>query len=273
MPYNPYKTFTLLQDRDPNNGKGSLHNAKLNRIIGQQTVDIFTYETDTYFRANLQYKSRPICQTYGSYTNYLDSLNAQFFSEKHAPEFVMYCNKTIDLRNAGWEEAYTKIALLSRYQYIDTVLLPSKNEGSPPDTFVIMQKRKMPLETKVSVLTDTVMQLNSKIAIPSSPGLIIARITAHYTMLGALQKILYHPAPPLIAVSDSVGRSNSYLHPLPIIRSGFIVNKDFESQEDAIKFFKGTADGLSKPKHFTFLSGDGNFTTNYPLTLLEVIIQ
>jgi hypothetical protein len=273
-PHNPFGTFTRLQKpTEPTNASGALHSAKLRRIIGNQTVDIFTIEADTYFRGQLNYRSRPVCQTYSTYTAYLDSINAAFFTSPTAPAFVLYCNRTLDKRNVGWDESKTKIALLSHYVYADTVLLPPRVVKHNVDTFVVLKRRPQPLRVHYRTLFDGEMAVNQPLTVPKVDGLVVASIAPRYTFVGTLAKIFYQPGMPQLAVAQAGGQVFRYSQPVPVLESGIIINRDFDTQVDALRFFGQQPDGPSAPVSLTWLSGKHNFKPKARLKLVAVTFQ
>ncbi len=92
---------------------------KIIHIIKNGSVDILPTEISLINIHNLKYNPRPIPQTYSAYTPRLDSLNANKYLGKNAPDFLIFDNnQTIDNRYAFWEESKTKLAIFTNYELV-----------------------------------------------------------------------------------------------------------------------------------------------------------
>jgi hypothetical protein len=109
-------------------------NAKLNQnmqsLIGESAVAQIPSDQLVGKAFDLNLISPPIPQQYSAYTPWLDETNANFFSGKHAPLFILLSRPTaIDGRNPKWESPLSQIAVLCSYRaetYDDTWLLLKK---------------------------------------------------------------------------------------------------------------------------------------------------
>jgi len=99
VPNKPFKNIdaiftsdvhTRLEKISNNNLKTRVFDKNITTLIGDATVD--TYPTfTTYFYVNdLNWKPRPIFQSYITYTPYLDNKNAAFLKSEEAPEFIIW---------------------------------------------------------------------------------------------------------------------------------------------------------------------------------------
>ena len=130
-------TFLYLNLRRLNvsNSKPDLLNEiifnKKNRINfnKKETFDIYPYLTSIAYFNNLNYKPRPIIQSYSCYTYKLDSINSVFFQNKHVDYIIFHNSPTnltwggpkllgnsIDNRYFMFEEPITKIQILNNYE-------------------------------------------------------------------------------------------------------------------------------------------------------------
>ena len=58
--------------------------------VGNNTVDIISYEQGVLLLNDLNWHPRPVFQSYSAYNQHLLELNAKFFIGSNAPKFVIY---------------------------------------------------------------------------------------------------------------------------------------------------------------------------------------
>jgi len=69
---------------------------KISEVVGQATVDIFSWEQGVLLINELSWQPRPIFQSYSVYTPALIDMNGDFYASNQAPEFVIFKLQTID---------------------------------------------------------------------------------------------------------------------------------------------------------------------------------
>lgn len=116
---NVNKLTNYLQNVSINNLKPRVLDKNITTLIGNATIDSYPNYT-TYFAANtLNWKPRPVFQSYITYTSYLDNVNARFYSSKQAPEFILWSNdgplRCIDGRYLLNDSPATLLAILNHY--------------------------------------------------------------------------------------------------------------------------------------------------------------
>jgi hypothetical protein len=90
--------------------------------IGNNSVDIFPWNIRLLIENNLNYKPRPVIQSYSSYTKYLEELNFNFYNSEKAPKYVIYDYESIDNRYPLFDEPKVNYLLTKKYSVIDTIL-------------------------------------------------------------------------------------------------------------------------------------------------------
>src|SRR5262245_54816882 len=91
---------------------------RLRQIIGSATVDVFGYNQCYAFFNELNYRPRPIFQSYVAYSPHLAKLNEQRYLSDARPEFVLFRLTAIDKRLPALEDALLFRALLINYDPI-----------------------------------------------------------------------------------------------------------------------------------------------------------
>ncbi len=101
---------------------------KLRNEIGDDYCDVYPWDYSLIAANNLNWRPRPVIQSYASYTPWLDSLNAEWFSSVLAPEYLIWemkrgagtfnigYSESIDHRYLLNDEPQTLLSLFSNYR-------------------------------------------------------------------------------------------------------------------------------------------------------------
>ena len=93
---------------------------KLRQQIGASSVDVFGYNQAYAILNHLNFRPRPIFQSYAAYNERLMRLNEQFYASRAAPDFVLFRLTPIFERFPPLEDALVLRRLLLDYQPIDS---------------------------------------------------------------------------------------------------------------------------------------------------------
>lgn len=151
---NDYKLFVLT------NGNFNLHpntnnfSPEIKAKIKDKTVDVFPWNIHMILENKLNYKPRPVIQSYSAYNKYLEDLNFNYYNSEKAPEFVFYDYESIDGRYPLFDEAKVSLVLSKNYQISDTLthnnrkmLLLEKKANAKPLKFVKINEYAMLLDS------------------------------------------------------------------------------------------------------------------------------
>ncbi len=166
------------------------------KMIGVKTADIYPWDY-TYIAANnLNWQPRPVLQSYASYTQDLDLLNARHFESEKAPEFLIWelrkitrdihggTLESIDGRYLLNDEPETLMAILCNYE------LAARQGGIFPA--MIYQKRKETLSSSSKVISTTNANWNKWIDVPvTASGIIKASVDIQRSLSGKLKSFSY----------------------------------------------------------------------------------
>ncbi len=86
--------------------------------VGGETIDALPTELGVLFLNDLNWRPRPVIQSYAAYTPALIELNARHFRSERAPRFVLLRYGTIDNRLPGADDAGAFEALLEGYRIV-----------------------------------------------------------------------------------------------------------------------------------------------------------
>ncbi|MBP7281437.1 MAG: hypothetical protein KBA66_07675 [Leptospiraceae bacterium] len=207
--------------------------------IGNKSVDIYPYEVARVLSAGLNWKNRPVYQSYITSSEWLIEQNIKFFNDTNrAPEYLIFhsLNKkllTIDSRYLPHDELRT--ILLLRDIYEPTIL---------KDGFLLLRKRseiikpaiwKDELVIQSNVISPLVFG-NEEMNRFAKESICIGSFQLKKSLLGTLKRFFYKEEP--IYISYEFGDSARTFRYIPDLgESGLLVYPFLDSAEDLYDFF------------------------------------
>jgi len=210
-----------------------LPNSILN-IIGNNSIDAIPWDISSIYFNKLNYRPRPIIQSYITSSKILNTYNLNYYKKKNSSEFILFENRAIDNRYPFWSESLVKQLLISDYKPVDSLFVWKAGK----DTSFLLKKRTAPLKSTESLIQDTEIVFNKKYNIPKTNNLIYLSADIKYSVWGKLLKFLYQPPIIYIKLFFEDGLTDTYRIVVPEIKHGVIINKKIITQEDAYLLFK-----------------------------------
>ncbi len=201
----------------------------ISRIVGNNTVDVFSYEQGVAYLNHLNLHHRPIFQSYSSYTPLLNEINKNFFERNNAPRWLIFKLQSIDNRLPLEDDALALPYVLTNYHPVlaeKSYLLLEQNET----THTCKPKFEVTQETRFGEWTDVPGNDTSTIWL---------RLNIEYSMLGRFQTLILR-APPLdieIATADGWIRRTRLLP--AVAQAGFVVSPALFSTQDWVDWLQG----------------------------------
>ena len=193
-------------------------------LVGDRTIDSYPWDT-IYIAANqLNWRPRPVIQSYISYTPYLDQKNEEFFRSERAPEFLLWQKNhfggalgSIDGRYLMNDEPLTLLAILSyyfiRHETVDHILL---------------QYSAKPLLAVASISPVKRYQWEKWIAVPQgqtvSGSILRAQIEIERSIIQKMKLLVYKEFESYITYKFKSGTQKKYRLIVDNARSGVWVN-------------------------------------------------
>jgi hypothetical protein len=198
----------------------------IKNIVEHERVDVFGFEQGIALLNEVNYRPRPVFQSYSAYTPFLLNVNQAFYLSSSAPRFVLFKLQTIDGRIPAADDSMALDALLYNY--------------SP----VIAEKGYLLWKQRIERQSLPLRQLfrageaifYEKIDLPGDQPLIWAQIEWETPLLGKLRELLHKPAEVSIEITSDTGKTNSFRLVEPLARAGFIVSPLFHDTADVIDF-------------------------------------
>ncbi|MEJ1240032.1 hypothetical protein WBG78_17965 [Chryseolinea sp. T2] len=195
-------------------------------LVSKESVDIFPTEVSMAFFNDLNYKPRPVFQSYSVYTEKLDQINAESLKKTDAPSFLIASPGSIDGRYFMWDESKTKFEILKNY---DARLV----EGD----IVVYEKRAQPRAFKVIQQDTFKLKFGEYRDLKPSKGLRFARFIVKPTLKGHVRSLFYQPPDLNAAFQLKNGTEVSVRAVSNIISSGVLMNKYVaETNDDVLAF-------------------------------------
>ncbi len=204
----------------------------LQKAIGNSTVDWVSYEQGVLLLNGLNYRPRPVFQSYIAYTSGLMKRNRDFLKSPDAPEFVIFRLQTLDARFPAQDDALLLAELPRRYDLTlntgDTLLFRKKSIPASPQTFT-----RQPVGTASPILGE-------EIRLPDH-GEQALWLQADFplTRLGRLRALLYRPPILRMVVTQEDGQQSNFRVIPPIAAEGFLIQPFLETTSDYAALARG----------------------------------
>jgi hypothetical protein len=231
------------------------------RVVAGSSVDVFTYEQVVLFANGLNWKPRPVFQSYSAYTPYLLSANAAFLRSDSAPDYLLVRWLAIDDRVPAAEDG---AALLEILRYYRSVLeergyaLLRRRLGSGPE-------RREPRQ-----VCQRVIQLGEDVEVDNfSRNALTLTLRIHYTGLGTLRELVYSPAPLFLTVRTHDDHSATFRLIPSLAENGFLISPFVGRSEDLLRLYDGTCPRALSFRVHTQEGGENNYEPQMLMTLTE----
>lgn len=194
---------------------------QIRKIVGDAPVDILGFEQGYAIFNRFNYRPRPLIQSYFTFTPHLAKRNRDFFLSPRAPDYVLLKIQTLDERMPMMDDPFVMSLIVHRYDYVTT------ERG-------FQLWRKNPGDFDAGVLRP-VLQRTSEIGFGDAYSLadlndrpVWLTVDVELSLLGKLRRFLYKPSIVRLSLTDVNGASRTFRLPLPIGRTGFVVNPMIE---------------------------------------------
>jgi hypothetical protein len=239
-----------LEKRTASNKNARVLPPSFLKEIGNSPVDILPWEQTFILYNDLNYRPRPVFQTYIAYTPFLDSLNARFYNSDQSPEYLLLSHHTVDTRNPMWEETATKLAMLENYTvtesaYLNDSTIRSFYTAEQPPMIALLRKDKPKLRSLKLIKKEThVLPEDYVINIPKTNNIVILSMDFGNNIPGKIRDLLYQCAVVEASVLINDTWSRKYRFFSSTLKGGIIINKSVLNTEELLKFLSDKTSGL-----------------------------
>lgn len=198
--------------------------------IGNATVDIVPHQITYLFFNRLNYKPRPVIQSYQANSDWLMRENGEKYLSKKAPEFVIYHVESFREQNPFWVETDLTKALLKKYQLTDTTFIEK-------DTFFVFQHQPVSKTLKTNTTKEITFKLDEDIILPVSENPVVFTANIEYSLKGKLARLFFQPPYLHCQITYENGRQENFRVIDKILKGGIFISPKVTTQTEAASFF------------------------------------
>jgi hypothetical protein len=221
---------------------------RIRKLVARAPVDVFGQDQLYAVVNDLNYRPRPIFQSFVAYNTALARMNEQFYFSRASPEYVLFRLTPIDRRYAPLEDGAVLRDLLMNYEPVEGenqfVLLKSKVARSLPKLTLLREGTVHPGEPILlndSGQTDLWMQVN-----------------VEPTALGRARQFFFKPTNVRLAMwrKSSKDGASWFRAPAPMLAAGFVASPMLANTDDTLNFYADIA--VNRPYACSVELGAGN---------------
>jgi hypothetical protein len=180
------------------------------------TVDAIPWETGELIASGLDYRPRPVIQSFSSYSPRLQALDRDHFQGPRAPETLFLRIEDIDGRLPTLATGPSLPVIGQWYDAIDT---------DPRGLGLILHRRSSPRGASHQEIGETELRLDQWITIPQpETGLVLARVTLPHTVLGRMVTLLHREPLLFITVRGASGNERRFRFIPSMANVGFVIS-------------------------------------------------
>jgi len=205
-------------------------------LIGHASVDVFGQCQAYSLHNGLNYRPRPVFQSYVACSRPLMELNEQFYLSPAAPEYVLFRLYALDRKYPPLEDALVLRTLLANYQPIIT-----------EDRFILLKKAATG-PPAVSPLREGTARVGQAVDLREyGDKNLWLEISLEPSLLGRLRQVLYRPPTVRLAVWREPGGKLLVRNraPAPMLAAGFLVSPLLLNNEDVLNLYADR--GIMRP--------------------------
>lgn len=215
----------------------------LQSIVGRGTVDVLNYEQGLAILNRLNYRPRPVIQSYSAYTPALLRADWRFFQSERAPDFVVVNLATIDGHYPAQDDALALAEFARSYEVarVDANFALLRRKAAPPKTTDFARQS----------LARHVPHYGDEIPVPDGNGHPVwLEADFQPTLLGRLRAFLYHAPNPNMVVTCDDGRPKTFRIVPTTAGDGFFVCPLIENHHQFAALVRGR--GANWPRTIRF---------------------
>lgn len=200
---------------------------KIQKTVGQATVDVFGWHQAVAIFNKLNYHPRPIFQNYQAYHPTLIGVNDRFYYEEGAPEFVLFTFDQIDNRFPPLADSRLLVTLLANYQ-------PVEAEGG----FLVLRRKPTVTPPRMALLKEGATKLGEPIDLRAfGETNLWLEIQTRPSLPGKLHEFFFRPVYPQLGlwVGAPLQKVVEFRAPKMMLATGFIASPVQLGTEDVVR--------------------------------------
>lgn len=224
-------------------------------VVGRASLDVLGFEQAVALFNDFNYRPRPIFQSYSVFTPYLSHMNRRYYEGDTAPDYVLMKIQSIDGRLPMMDDSEVMRLLPHRYDYV----LAERGY----QLWHRLEGKFDPATVAPTPLLTTDLRIGDSLSLePYAGKRIWARIVLKQSFFGWLNGFLYKPTEVRLLIKDSSGVDTPFHLPLPLGRTGFILNPVIEDAVEYAAFANGRPGREVRSISLKIEAGDRRFFAN-----------
>lgn len=199
---------------------------RLRRRVLASSVDVFGHNQLSALLNDLNYRPRPVFQTYAACNSQLMRLNERFYQSASAPAFVLFTLGSADRRFPPLEDALVLRHLMINYEPVDA-------EGP----FLLLRTRSREAARLVLVREGAVAPGQRIDLEPNRATNLWLEICLEPTLRGQVRQVFYQPSMVRLAVWDGARRLNRLRAPANMLAAGFLASPLLLDNQSVMKLY------------------------------------
>lgn len=210
-----------------------------------KTIDLYPNDVSKVIDSRVNWKPRPVFQSYSAYTPRLLGINVDFLNLGDAPDFILFKVGAIDNRLATEDDSRSWLKIMTKYKLSPDVL----------DGYMVFQKDEE-LNWQVVREERKVVGWNSILEIPplKENHLIWISAKIDLTFLGKIVNFIYKVPSLYMRILSSEGNFQKDFRVIPgILQEGFLLSPLIENNTDLESILKSRWGAVRKVKELKIL--------------------
>lgn len=222
---------------------------RVTSLLKDKKIDIVPWEISLVEANKLNWKPRPIFQSYSAYTSFLDNKNSESII-KEQRDYIIYQFLSIDGRHPFFDEPKTFFNILCNYK--PSADVPNFVATSSASNLIILEKRKSSMCSSSTVGKTFSMRWKKSHNLETSDGFLVrAAVNIEYSIIGKIYKTIFRSPPVKIKLHYLNGSTNSCRIIPENSNNGVIISHLPENDSQALSLFQGQLDNPVKSFSFS----------------------
>lgn len=243
---------------------------KVKNLVNEKPIDIIPWEISLVPANQLNWKPRPIFQSYSAYTAALDNINFDSLSKKER-DYLLYQFLSIDERHPFFDEPKTFYYVFCNYE--PSAEIPDFIKTPKLSNIALLEKRKVSRCSPTSLSEISSIPWNTPHSIEASNGAIIrANVNFQYSLVGKIYKNLFRAPPVMMKINYVDGSQKTYRIIPENSENGVIVSHLPRDDNEAMSFFRGQLP--ARVKSFSFQTSNSLlYAPNIEMSFLSELLR
>ncbi len=223
--------------------------------VQRQPVDVFGNEPFAALLNNLNYRPRPVFQSYACYTPYLQALNSAYYSGAQAPAFVLFTLATIDDHMPAMEDGATLLELLRHYHPVMAekgFLLLARNFPDSTESD-LREPSGSPIGSRQTIMA------GQEVPLPDEANWHLLSLRIKPTWREILRGVVLRPTPVTLVLNMKNGSSRRYRIIPEVSQDAFLLDPLVENEQDMLALYGRSQDKRIRSFHVEVMGQPGQW--------------